>query len=1091
MTKFFTGFLFFIFLCAICKVDAQQSMTAHTGLKFIENKGQWDPSVQFAADIPGGKLHLEKNQLHYTFYDTRVLTRQHHPHLEESSSQARTTSQIKHEEIPLEHVRVIFNNANTNAGLKIKKKGAETYNYYLGADRSTWTSGCRAYEEVTYSDLYPGINLRLYTQNNLVKYDLILEKGADPEQIKFSYQGLEKISIKNKQLYCETKINTFIENIPYAYQVDAKGKKKEVICEFQLKNNEVSFHFPNGYNHKKQLVIDPELIFSTFSGSVADNFGYTACFDNDGNLYSGGIAFGAGFPTTGNSTFNGGFYDMGILKYDSSGHQLLYATYIGGLSQDTPHSLIVNNQNELLILGTTGSSDYPTSTGAYDETFNGGTFFSIFNSLNEGSDIVLTKLNQNGVLMASTFVGSNGNDGILKMVGIGNYTNDLIRNYGDYVRGDIIVDTDDNIYVASSTDADGFPTTSAIQPNFSGGNSDAVIFKMTADLNDLLWSSYLGGTADDATYSIKIDESNFVYVGGGTNSTNFPSTGGVINEHLSGNIDGFITKIDVENDSIVYSTFLGTSNYDQIYFIDIDNSENVYAFGQTKGNYPVTAGVFNNPNSGQFVHKLTNRLDSTLFSLTFGSGTPEPNISPTAFLVNECENIFLSGWGGNINNSGSSNRNQGTTHGLPVTNDAIFPATDGSDFYLMALSADGEDLLYGTFFGSTNTDGDHVDGGTSRFDKRGIIYQSVCTCGGSADNFPTTPGAWATVNRGVNAVGTERCNNAAFKFDLASLEARLQTNNLIGNDLGVRDGCAPLELMFLNQSVGGVEFLWNFGDGNTSTQVDSVVNVFEDPGSYFVTLTVRDINTCTVQDIASAIITVHDVNFKISGDVEICGGESTQLSASGGAGYIWTDSKNAFVSDIANPVVAPDSTSVYKINIIDSNGCTFEDSLTVSVIPQVTADFEVNKLFNCESVPIVSFENQSINAETFQWDFGDGNTSDEISPVHRYEDIGDYEVQLTVSSQGCLHQEKKAFSVSNLFIPNVITLNSDGNNEKFQLLSGEQIAVTIFNRWGKKLFEANNYQNDWPRKDVGSGVYYYEAEFPNGTLCNGWVHVLK
>ncbi|MDN5211285.1 PKD domain-containing protein [Fulvivirgaceae bacterium BMA12] len=1060
-------------------------MTDHTGLKFIENKGQWDPSVQFAADIPGGKLHLKKNQLHYTFYDTRVLNRQQHSHLEDGSNHAHNAEEITHEEIPLEHVQVIFNNANTNPGLKIKKPSTEVYNYYLSNDPNTWAPGCKAYEEITYRDLYPGINLRLYTQDNFVKYDLILEKGADPEQITFSYHGLDKIAVKNKQLYCETKINTIIENVPYAYQIDNKGKKKEVSCEFQLKNNEVSFHFPEGYDHKKKLVIDPQLIFSTFSGSVADNWGYTACFDDNGNLYSGGIAFGTGFPTTGHSTFGGGAYDIGILKYDSTGQQLLYATYLGGLSQDTPHSLIVNNHNELLILGTTGSSDYPTSAAAYDGSFNGGTSFNVVDTLKSGSDIVLTKLNQNGELVASTFVGGPGNDGILKMTRIGVYNNALIRNYGDYIRGDVIVDKDDNVYVASSTDADGFPTTSTIQPNYAGGNSDAVIFKMSHDLGNILWSTYLGATADDAAYSIKIDTSNFVYIGGGTNSPNFPSTPGVINENLSGQIDGFVAKIDVDNDSIAYSTFLGTSAYDQVYFIDIDKSKNVYAFGQTKGNYPVTPNAYNNPNSGQFIHKLTNQMDSTIFSTVFGSGTLEPNISPTAFLVNECENIFLSGWGGIVNVGNSLNR--GFTNGLPVTKDAIIPNTDGSDFYLMALSANGEELLYATFFGSTNARGDHVDGGTSRFDKRGIIYQSVCSCGGSADSFPVTPGAWSSVNR--SSIGN--CNNAAFKFDLATLEARLQTNNLIGNDLGVRDGCAPLEIMFLNQSFGGVEFLWNFGDGNTSTQIDSVVNVFEDPGAYFVTLTVRDINTCTVQDVASAIITVHDVNFKISGDVEICGGESTQLSASGGVGYIWTDSNNAFVSDIANPIVAPDSTSVYKVNIIDSNGCTFEDSLTVTVIPQVIADFEVNKLFNCESVPIVSFENKSVNAETFLWDFGDGNTSDEISPVHRYEEFGDYEVALTVSSQGCLHQEKKTFSVSNLFIPNVITLNSDGNNEKFQLLSGEQIAVTIFNRWGKKLFEASDYQNDWPRKDVGSGVYYYEAAFPNGTLCNGWVQVLK
>ena len=1089
MIRIFTVLYFVTFIAGFWEVNAQHSPPALTGLKFIENKGQWDNNVAFAADIPGGRLSLRQGGLHYTFYDSRALTMQHHPHLGAAYGQARMLHDVDDGEVALEQVQVEFKGANRNANFQTKKYGKEVYNYYLDEDPSNWATGCRAFEEVIYSDLYPGINLRMYSQNNLMKYDLVLQKGADAAQVKFSYKGLEKMAVRNNQLHCETKINTIIENIPYAYQVNAKGRRQEVRCEFQLKNGEVSFHFPDGYDQKQKLVIDPELIFSTFSGSVSDNFGYTACFDDDGNLYSGGIVFGNRFPSSVGQSYKGGSYDIAILKYDSSGQQLLYATYLGGTSPDTPHSLIVNNQNELVVLGTTGSSDYPTSADAYDKTFNGGTSFSVFGNMDEGSDIVLTKLNENGELLASTFVGTNGNDGILKMSTIGVYNNVLIRNYGDYIRGDIIVDKEDNVYIASSTDVDGFPTNSTIQPNYAGGNSDAVVFKMDSGLTDILWGTYLGGMSDDATYSIKIDSSYFVYVGGGTNSEDFPSTAGVIKDTLSGNIDGFITKIDTENDSIVYSTFLGTAGYDQVYFIDLDQSENVYALGQTNGGYPVTDGVYTNPNSGQFIHKLTNELDSTLFSLVFGSGTREPNISPTAFLVNECENIFLSGWGGFVNATNSSNR--GSTFGLPVTNDALFPFTDGSDFYMMALSADGKDLLYGTFFGSSNSGGDHVDGGTSRFDKRGIVYQSVCSCGGSSDNFPTTPGAWSTVNRGVANNGTPNCNNAAFKFDLASLEANLETNNLIGNDLGVKDGCAPLEIMFLNQSIGGVEFFWNFGDGNTSIQEDSVINVFQNPGSYFVTLTIRDINTCTVEDIASTIINVYDEDFSMSDDIEICGGESTRLSASGGAGYIWTDGDDAFVSDMANPIVNPDTTSLYKVNIIDSNGCTFEDSLTVSVVPEVIADFEVNKLFNCESIPVVSFENTSVNAETYLWDFGNGNTSEEDGPFHQFEDFGEYEVTLSALSQGCLSQKKTAITVSDPFIPNVVTLNNDGSNEKFLLSFGESMSVKIFNRWGKKLFESDDYQNNWPEKDIKSGVYYYEALFPNGTPCSGWVHVMK
>lgn len=1092
MKKIFTVIIV-IFLLGfhVNKAIAQHSASPFTPyLNFIENRGQWDENIQFAAEIPGGQLKIMGDQLNYSFYDTKAFSEKYHQHFTHSPDNLHPEGISK--EIKTVSVQMIFSGASKNAKIQVDKPEQQLYNYYLGNDKNHWATGCKAYSEITYSELYPGVKLRLYSNENLLKYDLILQKGASPEQIKFRYQGLEKIELKNHKLYCQTSFNTFVENKPYAYQISAGGQKREVVCQFELKNNEVSFKFPNGYDAKKALIIDPELIFSTFSGSTADNFGYTACFDDQGNLYSGGIVFGPGFPVTDGSAFKGGRYDIGILKYDSLGENLKYATYIGGIAPDTPHSLIVNNQNELLILGTTGSTNYPTTDGAYDRTYNGGTSFFIFDSLRVGSDLTLTKLDENGAIIASTLVGGNGNDGILKLRNINLYDNALIQNYGDYIRGDIIVDDDDNIYVASSSDNADFPVSSTIQPTYGGGNSDAVIFKMNNDLTLLEWSTYLGGQNDDATYSIKLDRDNNVYVGGGTNSSDFPTTMGVENETSGGGIDGFIAKFDVNNDVLLASTYLGTSAYDQVYFIDLDESGNVYALGQTRGNYPVSADVYNNPNSAQFIHCLGINLDTTIFSTVFGSGTLEPNISPTAFLVNECENIFLSGWGGQTNNGNSSNN--GNTNGLPVTDDAIFPNTDGSDFYLMALSADGKQLLYGTYFGSANNqnNGDHVDGGTSRFDKKGIVYQSVCSCGGSGDNFPTTPGAWSNVNRGVNINNAERCNNAVFKFDLATLEARLQTDSKFRNEPGFHDGCAPLEVVFYNESLGGEEFFWDFGDGNTSTEKDSVINIYNDPGTYKVTLRARDINTCTVEDIASTTISVYDDSFAIGGDRDICGGTATQISATGGVGYTWTtNNEGVFVSNEPNPIVRPDTTTVYEVNVVDANGCIFNDSLTVNVVPEVQTEFIVKKVFNCESVPLISVENISVNSENYHWDFGDGNTSDEFEPFHTYQEFGTYNITLTSTTKGCTNQKTIPVTVGKLLVPNVVTLNQDAINEKFLLTTSDVMSVTIFNRWGKKLFHADAYQNEWPETDINSGVYYYEAAFPDGTGCNGWIHVIK
>ena len=143
-------------------------------------------------------------------------------------------------------------------------------------------------------------------------------------------------------------------------------------------------------------------------------------------------------------------------------------------------------------------------------------------------------------------------------------------------------------------------------------------------------------------------------------------------------------------------------------------------------------------------------------STVFGSGSQSPDISPTAFLVDVCNRIYISGWGGLTNSVPYGGG--GNTSGLIITNDAIQSSTDSSDFYILIMEEDASSLTFATFYGG-NISAEHVDGGTSRFDKKGVVYQSVCAgCQGNSD-FPTTPNAYSVTN---NSFG---CNNAVFKFN--------------------------------------------------------------------------------------------------------------------------------------------------------------------------------------------------------------------------------------------------------------------------------------------------------------------------------------
>ena len=191
-------------------------------------------------------------------------------------------------------------------------------------------------------------------ENDQLKYDYIVAPFANPKQIKCEYKGIENIFLKDRNLYIQTSVNTIIEQEPYAYQIIA-GEKIEVPCEYQLKRQKISFEFPEGYDSNYELIIDPLLVFSTYSGSTADNFGYTATYDQHGFLYAGSTSFGVVYPTSigayqinfAGGTGNGGT-DIAITKYDTSGTSRLYSTYLGGDLDELPHSMIVNSSNELL-----------------------------------------------------------------------------------------------------------------------------------------------------------------------------------------------------------------------------------------------------------------------------------------------------------------------------------------------------------------------------------------------------------------------------------------------------------------------------------------------------------------------------------------------------------------------------------------------------------------------------------------------------------------------------------------------------------------------------------------------------------------------
>jgi gliding motility-associated-like protein len=576
------------------------------------------------------------------------------------------------------------------------------------------------------------------------------------------------------------------------------------------------------------------------------------------------------------------------------------------VNDELPHSLICNESDEVIVYGTTSSLNFPVTTGAFDTVFNGGGTFAPIGVGTEyvnGSDIIITRFNQSGTdLVASTFLGGSDNDGV-------NTSAVLKFNYADEFRGEIDIDESGNVFIASCTFSSNFPIVNGFQ-NTLNGTIDGCLVKFDSELSEIIWSTFIGGSDDDTGNSVAFASNGEVYMCGGTRSTDFPSLLGALNTNNQGGIaDGWIGRISADGSQLLDCTYFGSAAYDQLYFVELDSEDQVHVYGQTLASaftFIINA-AWSEPNSGMLVSKLNTDLSSIIWSTVFGTGEGEPNLSPTAFTVDVCGKIYLSGWGGTTNTS--SNPSTDNTTGMTVTSDAYQSSTDGGDFYLLVLEADASELVYASFFGG-GTSQEHVDGGTSRFDRKGVIYQSVCAGCGSNDDFPIFPAnAVSPTNNSFN------CNNGVFKFDfqLPLTVADFQVPPV---------ACVNQAVQMENTSLFSATYLWNFGDGGISNLYEPL-HAFLEEGDYEITLVVTHPGTCNGVDTLVRTITIVSPGVSSLEDAFSCNDEPVTIGITNpiaGDSYLWTPSQ--FISDIndPSPVFTPGVSTDYVL-LIQHGAC--------------------------------------------------------------------------------------------------------------------------------------------------------------------------
>ncbi len=1150
---------------------------------FVENAGQWDGNFLFRTDLMHSSIFGLPDGLRLLMGDDQNRDKKHQYRHGEV-----TEIELKYHAFDLKFV-------NGDASLIEYIDPAPTLlSYFLGDEPSKWKSGLHPYASVICKEVWEGVDLVWKTEDQLLKYEWKVAPHADPDMIQIKVEGAEDVKKSFGKLYIETSVGDYIETAPYTYQIK-NGERVEINSQWHIKGDIIQYHIIDEYDHDLELIIDPTLIFSTFTGSTADNWGISATYDTLGNFYLGSITSGTGFPmTTGafQSTYGGGVstatfpHDITVSKYDPTGANMIYSTYIGGSGDENPNSLIVHDGN-LIVSGNTNSGNYPTTASAYDATQNGAI------------DIVVTKLNANGTaLLGSTYIGGSGDDGInINNIG-GSYgpAFHLKFNYGDDNRSEVNVDDLGNIYIASSSSSANFPFSYSTPA--SKGFQNAVVLKMNPTLSTLSWAGNYGGNSYDAAYVIDFSKNyDYIYVAGGTKSSNLTTNGPAYQTTIQGDVDGYVMKLSTNNGNLLKTSYFGTSSYDQIYGIQVDDSNAVYITGQTLGIWPVSAGVYSNAGSAQFIQKVDSNLGISQFSTVYGNGTHNlVNISPVAFLVDECGAIFVSGWGGSVNRIATGNL-AGFTTGMPVSSNAIKSTTDGSDFYFIALSKNANSLLYASFFGQTGGGGEHVDGGTSRFNPTGQIFQAICAnCSSTAGIvFPTTTGSYSTTNNSPN------CNAAAVKIDfeytatVASAFANPDTT-----------GCIPFLVTFTDQSSNATSHYWDFDDGGASSTSTNTTYTYTSPGVYHPFLAVYNPNTCIERDTITLTIIVSDDSLNgdfLMNQVDSCGFTTVSftqnvasMSTAGldpsGFTYDWNfgngntsnspnpnpqtynnqgtftvtltvthpeacnsplvishnftyldsssldinvqipdslclpealtiinNSKNVTThywefgdgntSTLSDPTHSYSSAGLYTVKYIATNPltCNKIDSFTKDVhcSLQPTANFTLDPFPNLYN-SVLNCTNNSSNAKSYLWDFGDGNSSTEVHPTHQYNESGTYEICLTAYNNQCADTFCRPLSVIIEPIVDITTgfsPNGDLTND-FVQVNGYGVLnyqLDIYNRWGEKVYnyEGDEIGNTWDGYFRGTlqeaDVYAYvlQVYFTDGTdvLKKGNITLIK
>ena len=530
---------------------------ANLPISFEANMGQADPVVEFLAHGQNGNLLLTRSEAWLALQKTG---KDGNPQI----------------------LGLKLSGANTDPKIEGINPLPGKANYFTGNDPSRWRTDTPTFGRVKYHDVYPGVDLIYYGNQQKLEYDLVLQPGANLNSILLEFSGAEQISLDSGgDLLLWLGGNSVRQHKPVVYQ-EIDGVRKMLSGSYVLHSAmEVGFEIAD-YDQTKPLVIDPVLSYSaTFGGSgLSQSLGIA--LDANDNVFITGNTTSGNFSTL--NPFQAsllGAQAAFVTKLDTNG-AVVFSTYLGGgVTDDTTttatsgQGITVDGNGDVYLCGYTSATNFPTQNPL--QSANGGPAVSTY-------DAFVTEINSNGnALVYSTYLGGKGVDSA----------------------NGIALDTNGDAIITGYTTSTNFPTVNAVQPVYGGGG-DAFVAKLTADGSALVYSTYLGGSQTEnipanwtglnaSGGAIAVDFSGNAFVTGWTYSTNFP----VLNAFQPTNATAaygffsaaFITELDPFG-NLVNSTYFGGRFGDYGRAIGVDFNDNVYFAGNdAQGSLPVTNAI--------------------------------------------------------------------------------------------------------------------------------------------------------------------------------------------------------------------------------------------------------------------------------------------------------------------------------------------------------------------------------------------------------------------------------------------------------------------------------------------------------------------